>query len=311
MKPPPRRPQQRPPAPPKNPARPVVCVKRLSTTPSAPGKAPAQTVCFVGPVSKGAPSGLSPTGGPANGPFSNGNVPAPSPSPAPAPPVPPSCVTASIFTDCFPCTGGPINGGAPGPVCGWTFSEAFGPKGGQVTFTPGVMSLDGLGGGSNTPGAGRPFPSPLGGVTLLSTQFKFTEYPGSAGTAAIYHHFIFDSTFSNFIQVFMNATGLVLFIAGPAAGADSYSGTWVPDNGTHKVDYSIDALGVPTLYIDDVLIPLVFGGGGNTPPFGSTFSADTIYFLSEPGGAFVISSKVMDVFVTAGIQPPTTAYCCP
>jgi hypothetical protein len=215
---------------------------------------------------------------------------------------------ATLFTDCFPCTGGPITGASPGPVCGWTFSEAFGPKGGQVTFTPGVMSLDALGGVSDTPAAFRPFPLSLSTILLMSVQFKLTEYPGSVGSGSEYQHYIFDSTFSNWILVYMNATGFVQVVSGPTAGADSYIGTWTPTGGTHKIDYSIDMAGVMTLYIDDVLIPLTFAGGGFTP-FGS-FAANNVYFFSLKAPSAVSSSKIQDVFVTSGIQPPTTVYCC-
>jgi hypothetical protein len=218
-------------------------------------------------------------------------------------------MTASVFTDCFPCTGGPINGGSPGPVCGWTFSEAFGPKGGQVTFTPGVMSLDALGGLSNTPGAGKPLPGTLAGVTNLSGQFKFTEHPGSLATSTDYQFYLFDSTFTNWISLYLNASGFAQVIVGPTAGADGYNGTWVPTGGTHKIDFSINSIGVPTLFIDDVAIPLVFSGGGFSP-FG-TFAAGTLYFFSLRDPAAVTSAKIMDVFVTAGVQPPTTVYCCP
>jgi hypothetical protein len=66
--------------------------------------------------------------------------------------------------------------------------------------------------------------------------------------------------------------------------------------------------GVMTLYIDDVLIPLTFAGGGFTP-FGS-FAANNVYFFSLKAPSAVSSSKIQDVFVTSGIQPPTTVYCC-
>lgn len=214
---------------------------------------------------------------------------------------------ASIFTDCFPCTGGPINGGSPGPTCGWTFSEAFGPKGGQVTFTPGVMSLDALGGISDTPGASHPLAGALSSGLDITVQFKLTEHPGSVGSGTDYQLYFFDSTFTTWVLLFLNATGFAQIISGSTVSGDGYSGTWVPTGGSHKVDFSINALGIPTLFIDDIPIPLIFSGSGFSP-FG-IFVADTLYFFSLRPSA-VTSAKVMDVFLTSGIQPPTTVYCC-
>lgn len=249
----------------------------------------------------------NPFGGPTTSqwPSTTGGSPTPSPTPAPAP----ACVTAAIFADCFAGAVGTINPGSPGPVFGWTFREPFGPKGGQVTFTPGVMSLDTIA-VNNNPGCSKSLSGTLVGTFNITGQFVFKEYPLPVGTGRFYDHFIFDQTGAAFAEVKLTDDGGLFIGAGPIAGGDYYFGTWTPVNGaTHKVDFSFDGLGVPTLYIDDVLIPLVFSFNGS--PFG-VFPVNCVAVFSNAAGpAGPVSSKITEFFITTGNLPNTTVYCCP
>lgn len=172
-----------------------------------------------------------------------------------------------------------------------------------------MMSLETLGGGSDTPGVSKNLLSPITSVFNLSVQFQFTEFPGSAGSGSVvYDHYVIDTGTTNFIELYMDASGFVEIITGPVSNGTGYSGTWVPTNGTHKVDYSIDALGVPTLFIDDVAIPLILAGTGFSI-LGSHAPNAVEFFAMWPTVAAAM--KVEDVFVTAGNLPNTTVYCCP
>jgi len=256
-------------------------------------------------------------GTPAGGffPFSNSSpapapAPSPTPTPTPTPPPTPTCVTADIFSDCFAaCSGGPIDAATPGPICGWTFSTAFGNKGGQVTFTPGVMSLEALGGGSDTPGAFKSLPAPLVTVLNESGQFKFTEFPASAGDPnAQYQFFLLSVGLTEFLQIFLGGSGTAIIASGPPGAADAYIGTWTPNNGTHKVDYTLNAANVPTLTIDDIPIPLTFLGTGFSILGSHASNAVELFAFWPP---MVANSEVLDVFVASGIRPATNVYCCP
>src|SRR6188474_285289 len=291
-------------------------IRKVCPLPSK-NQPPSKQRCFfvvetkrVVPVSR---SAFSPTGGPASGLFSNSSGVAPSPAPTPTPtptPVPPTpCVIPSLIADCFDsCVGGPIDQGSPGPVCGWTFVTPFGPKGGQVSFTP-LMSLETLGGNSDSPAAAKGLLSALVGVTNISIQYTFTEFPGSAGSGlSRYDFYLTDTGPVNALDIFLDDTGSVFITLGPGAGADAYFGTWTPNNGTHKVDLSVDGAMVPTLFIDDVAIPLAFLGTGfsfsGIPP-------SNVFMPTALRGTAVSAATVSSIFVTNGVFPPSTVYCCP
>lgn len=287
----------------------AVCVK----PPDAPFQPPAPKIpCpYIGVVTTTVVS-VNPIGGPASGLWQNNAgqpAAAQAPAPTPAPPPAPSCTAASTFADCFGGAPGNITPGSPGPVQGWTWSNAFGPKGGRVTFTPGVMSLDNLA-LNNTPGATKSLLVPLAGVLNLTVQFRFTEYPLPVGTQRTYDFIITDQALANFIDITLRDDGFVFISIGDVNNADNYFGTWTAVNGAaHKVDFSVDGANVPTLYIDDVLVPLTFSGGGGSI-FG-VFPANSVAVFSAPATATVASSKISNLFVTSGNLPGSTVYCCP
>src|SRR5436190_14587338 len=106
----------------------------------------------------------TPFGGPASGLWPSGSVPTP----------PIACVTTDIFRDCFQGCMGTISGASPGPVCGWTFSEAFGAFGGRVVFTPGVMSF--VGSNGEAPADTKPLLGQLQSIFNITGQYSFTEF---------------------------------------------------------------------------------------------------------------------------------------
>jgi hypothetical protein len=221
-----------------------------------------------------------------------------------------SCTTATIFSDCFGGTPGLINTGSPGPVQGWTFSQPFGPKGGNITFTPGLMSFDTIA-INNAPGAQKQFVPPLLSALNLTIQFKFTEYPLVTGAGRFYDHFIVTTGATAFVEIFLDDTGFAEVACGLNNSADGYTGTWTPVSGaTHKVDVTVSALNVPVLFIDNVSIPIAFSGTG----FGLVggFPTNCVQVSSTAAGAAgPTSSKIENFFVTAGNLPNTTVYCCP
>jgi hypothetical protein len=139
----------------------------------------------------------------------------------------PSCITPSIFTDCFELCAGAITGAAPGPVCGWTFSEAFGVLGGTITFIPGGMSFDTTN-AAEFPGDTKPLPAPLASVNNLSGQFDFTEYATVPNPLTTYDLLINNQDLSETIVLGMFGDGSLLFQVGDPASASNYSGTWMP-----------------------------------------------------------------------------------
>lgn len=151
--------------------------------------------------------------------------------------------------------------------------------------------------------------SPVPNFLGVSGQFLFSEF-SSAPIASTTYQFAgtnFDLTDSFVLALF--GDGNVFFQVGDPTLAPFYVGTWTPNNGPHKVSFSISALGVPTLFIDDVEIPLVLGG--------SAFSVMALYpvnianVLAASGFAGAVSSVWTKLFLTSGILPPTTEYECP
>jgi len=290
-------------------------VRKICPIPSKNQPPSKQRCFFVVETRRALPASrnaFSPTGGPASGLFSNSASVAPSPAPVPAPspaPPTPTCVTADIFADCFASCLGVIDAGSPGPVCGWTWRDPFGPKGGQVSFTPGVMSLDTLGGPSDTPAASKSLLIPLSGIVSLTGQYTFTEFPGSAGSgSAQYDFYLSDTGPLNGMDIFLDGAGAVFVSIGSLASLDGYVGAWTPNNGTHKVDFSVDSFGVPTLFIDDVAIPLTFLGTGFS--FLATLPSN-VFMPTATFATSTSSALVTKISITSGNLPPSTVYCCP
>jgi hypothetical protein len=205
-------------------------------------------------------------------------------------------------SDCFiGVTPGTIDSNSPGPLNGWTYRSPFGGKGGSVTFSEGLATMNDDTG--NTPAMSKSLAQTVLNIENLTLQYEFTEYQVVADR---YEAYIFNSALDKYVGVILTTLGAVFIDIGPLAGPDQYSGTWTPNGGTHKVHLTISALGVPTLWIDDVSIPLVNNGPVSGPA--GTFPANA--FLIDSVGPNGASSLVHNAFVTNGIYPTTTEFCC-
>lgn len=194
-------------------------------------------------------------------------------------------------------------------MCGWTFIEPFGALGGEFNFMPGVMSMDTFD-ADDFPTATKPLPAPLVSVFGISGQFDFTEYltPPNAGTT--YQIFMNNTGLTETLSVSLFGDGSVAVQAGPPASIPTYVGTWTPTPGAaHVVHFSIDLLGVPTLYIDGVAVPLVLFG--SVPSFGTLYPANSISYGGGAADAAAASSLLRSLFITAGMVGPETVFCCP
>lgn len=261
------------------------------------GNIPSPVICVR-------PGFVTPFGGPASGISPAGGVPGPVPAVI-VPPIP-ACVQASIFADCFNLCTGVINGAAPGPVCGWTYVEPFGPVGGQFTFTPGIMMMETFD-ADDFPIAAKPFAAPLASVFGISGQFDFTEYQTPPNAITTYQLLInnFDLSEMYFLGLF--GDGSIIVQAGDPSNIPTYTGTWTPNGGAHVVHFEVDGAGIPTLFIDGVAIPLTFLG--NFATFGG-FPADSVSFGGGAGDPTPASAPIRSIFVTAGSTPPETEFCC-
>lgn len=255
---------------------------------------------------------MTPGGGPGSGLWPQGSgqgsalgvVPGPAPSPAPAP----NCVAATIFSDCFAGCAGTISGASPGPLCGWTFSEAFGPLGGSVTFTPGSMSFDSSG-AADFPGDTKPLPLPLASVRSLTGKFEFTEYPTAPTGMTTYNLILNNQPLDDSVVLVLYGDGNVSFQVGDNTNSANYLGTWTPNNGSHVVAFQVDALGVPSLWIDGILIPLVFSGTSAT--FAPFLPANSISFFASSADVAPGTAPVRNALITSGIVDPAAVFCCP
>jgi hypothetical protein len=152
-------------------------------------------------------------------------------------------------------------------------------------------------------------PSPAG-LAPGTIQYIFNEFVG-ASDLVFYDLSIQDSAGVNSLDFYLGSDGVVYVQYGPNASAPFYDGVWVPNQGHHVVHLTLDGAGVPTLYIDGVLIPLVLGGSQ------VTFSqADPGMLSMDSGwgnavGTYTTAAKFEKFFVTAQALPPTTEFCCP
>lgn len=254
---------------------------------------------------------VTPFGGPASGLWPSGSGVAAAPAEevgvTPGPPGP-TCFTPTNFADCLASCVGTITVPSPGPVCGWVLATLPGIVGGSIVFTPGSMSFNTTT-AAQYPSDMKTLDAPLASLFGVSGQFSFTEFTTVPNPDTAYNLFVTNSADTQVLQVFLLGDGNVGFAVGPPAGADLYLGTWTPNNGTHEVHFSTDALGVPTLYIDDVLIPLAFLA--NVPNFGGSLPADTVAFQIGSGSPIATSAVVTNLFVTNTITGPETEFCCP
>lgn len=215
---------------------------------------------------------------------------------------------AGIFSDCFAACSGVLSGSAPGPICGWTYSEVYGPLGGTVTLTPGSMSFD-THNDTEFPGAIKPLPASLPSIYNLSGKFKFKEYQTPPNPLTSYTLNINNVDVTQVLVLGLFGDGSVVFQFGDPSAADNYTGTWVPNLGVHEVAFSLSSAGVPKLWIDGVQIPLTFAGAGTSS--GSFFPGDIIAMYFGSGDPTPGTSPVNNLFVTSGVKPPSTKYCCP
>jgi len=253
-------------------------------------------------------SGGAPFGGPSSSPWSFGPSSRPAATPAPTPTPLPTCITPTIFADCFAVCAGTMSEVSPGPICGWTFDASQGSIGGTVTFSPGSMSFD-TAGATEFPASRKPIPAPLTSVNLLTGQYSFVEYPTVPNPATTYNLYVTNFDLSEIILISLLGDGNVFLQVGDPAAAPSYVGTWTPNNGAHEVHFSVDALGVLTLWIDGVLIPLIFIG--NIFSFASLEPPNIVAFGLGSADAAPTTAPVTSVFVTAGNLGPEAEFCCP
>jgi hypothetical protein len=218
------------------------------------------------------------------------------------------CYPAGIFSDCLKLCAGTIDHATPGPVCGWTFDESFGVLGGSVTLAPGTMTFNTTA-TTDFPGVHKPIPSPLANILNLSAEFEFTEFATPPTVNTTYSMFINNVDNLSTFLLTMFGDGSLFYQFGNPASSPTYLGTWTPNGGSHKVFISITALGVPSLFIDGVNIPIPFFG--NLATFGSFFPMNTAGFFIGSDSAVPASAVVRDLFVAPGVLPKDVVFCCP
>jgi hypothetical protein len=203
---------------------------------------------------------------------------------------PPACTLANLFSECFKGCVSPGN-------CGWTTVV------GDVSFTGQNVVMD------PDSGAAVIFKTltgvPASGFTI---QVRFSEVPGPViPLATMAYSFGPLDALGNGMGAFqLRGDGTVLVQTSPAV---FYNGLWTPKGNSafHKVTLSIGLDGVPSLNIDQVLIPLALGGSPSPAPFGSAFAIAILNFGGPPQGPAVIYSA----FVSKGNYTPDTIFCCP
>lgn len=291
--------------------RPNLSQPGASQPPRRPSPPPLIRKTPQGPCGPCAPNLPTPFGGPASGLWPSGRGMPRTPSGMQVTPSPtPQCsdTIATIFADCFADCNGTITGVSPGPVCGWTFTEFFGVFGGTIIFTPGQMSFF-TANPIEFPGATKPIPAPLVTVNGVSGQFDFTEYPTPPNLGTDYTFFVTNQDLSEVISIGLFGDGTLIIAAGDPAAIPTYTGTWTPTLSAHRIYFSIDLLGVPSLFIDGVAVALTFAGLSTSPASG--LPANVVSLLIGGGDVTPGASPVRSVFLTAGNVGPNTVFCCP
>lgn len=250
----------------------------------------------------------NPFGGPASGLWPSGLTPANTSVPRPATPfVPTSCIQATIFADCFGLCTGVISGASPGPVCGWTFIEPFGARGGIFTFTPGQMSMD-TAGALEYAIAVKPLPALLASVLGISGQFDFTEYPTPPNAETTYQVFLLNSDISELLSVSLFGDGSIVVQGGDKTSVPTYFGAWTPNGQAHRVHFWVPPTGAPRLWLDGVEITLAFVGDVGTF---DGYPANNVSYGGGAGVATPAVSPLRRLFLTSGETGPETNFCCP
>lgn len=218
-----------------------------------------------------------------------------------------NCRNANIFASCFLECNGQISQASPGPVCGWTFSTAFGTSTEPILLGPGHLTIQTS---TNTDyiGATHPLSRPLASLFEMSGQFEFTEYQTPPNAFTTYQLFVNNIDLSQGFLVSLAGDGTGALQIGDPANSPTYIFLWTPNFGSHVVHFSIDSLGKPRLYIDHVEVTLTFTG--NVPTFGG-LPANILGFFGGSAENGAASSTVRNVFLTAGNVGPETIFCCP
>lgn len=262
--------------------------RRPWCTPPGVPRIPNVPVCR--PVLRGG-NGVTPFGGPASGISPAGGIPAPSPGPSviPTPAPGPTCVTAEFFSECFTGCDGVGN-------CGWvTMTPA-----GTVVFD-GTQILEGSSGINPQGLARKPLAiAPTPG--FFTAQFQFTEIVGPPTANKTYAVGAFDAAANSVFSIGLIGDGTIFF----GDDSDVYSAAWTPVSGaTHTVQITKNGPGTVLLWIDGVLIPLVFLFPGPITDVPSVVSLSITNNDLDGMGAYD------SIFLAAGARPLGTEFCCP
>jgi hypothetical protein len=188
----------------------------------------------------------------------------------------------------------------PDVVCGWSDGGA---SSGTGTFTPGQVAIDGL--ALNIIRLRKAISNPVS-VLGITGQYNFKEFPSLLDANNLYDFSIADFGGVNALDLALIGDGLVYFQVGPSVLSPFYHGVWTPNQGSHVVHYTVTSGGVPALWIDGVPISLVLQGSqatfANAPP-----NNINVEFERAAAGGPALFTRY---FLTTGIFPPTTQFCC-
>lgn len=154
--------------------------------------------------------------------------------------------------------------------------------------------------------------SGLSGINNSTVQFSFKEIPGTlkAGNAG-YQLLINDFANGDWLQIELDDNGTLTVIVGPQPnGWMQYTGGWTLNGGSHVVHATIDSFGLPTVWIDGVMMTFLFSSpGAGAPPT----PINTLFFqmFDLDGGGTLKSGILNRLFMTQGVLGPGTIFCCP
>lgn len=199
-----------------------------------------------------------------------------------------SCLAANLFSECFQGCNNPNN-------CGWQTIV------GSVVFTGQNVTLDPNG------GAAVIF-KPFSGVPSqnVTVQVRFQEMTGVIEPTMQYGMGAIGASGRGIAGIQLRGDGSAFVEIGEMT---VYNGTWTPKGGGafHTVVLNVAADGTPSLFVDQVFIPLVVGGVLIPAPFGPGIAFAVVNIGGTPQGPATLHS----IFVARGIYPPTTVFCCP
>lgn len=245
--------------------------------PQAPCVRPGFVATFGGPA-----SGLWPSGGQIAAPPAPSVIPGPSPTPVP------TCVTTTLFSECFTGCTAPTN-------CGWTIVTPAG----TVVFD-GTKLIEGSSGANAQGEARKALPGvPTGSFTA---QFAFQEIAAATSANKTYALGMFDSLGNGVFSIGLIADGTVII----GDQTDIYIGTWTPVAGaSHIVHITRAGAGSLTLMIDGAMIALTPIAPG--PVVGVPSVVDASIANNDLDG----QGSYDNIFLTDGILPASTVFCCP